>query len=177
MKTDKGLAYLSQFAKKGQTIAGHTFKEDGKLSDHDLQILDVSLENYDEIYPTTVKGLFSANYNSEKNNITFTLKLMSQGADKYSVGETFTHESMLHGGMIKLLVDGFTKGGKEGFETAQDKGIKDNPAGVRDHEGMKNKDLKTTFKDYKELRDQLFKVNRMYIGEFKKAQKEAQQKY
>jgi len=63
LKTPEGMKFFSQFAKKGQTLAGHTFTEDGALNNHDLSIFDYSLENLDGNLPSNVEGSFGADYN------------------------------------------------------------------------------------------------------------------
>jgi hypothetical protein len=177
MKTESGLAFLSQFAKKDQTLAGHTFTEDGINSSQDLYINDYSFEDLDYIYETGTEGSFGAKYNDKKGNIMFTLDLMTQGQKEEDIAETYVHETTLHD-KVQTYVDAAKKGGKEGFETAYNKEQKENPRGDKEHTALKKHDYSNAgYKKYATQMVELIKVASKYVKGFINGDKEAKAKY
>jgi hypothetical protein len=159
LKTPEGYAFLSQFARAGQTIAGYTFKETGKLADHDFFIYDY---NYNT--PTTVLGQFGVDYNNKKNNLSFEIKILDTYREEFSIAETWVHETMLHGKrMVKEAIRAFDKGGKKEFEMWLKKEGETNPYGKKDHEAFDKKDLNSeTYKNYVKQKEELLKVKPEY---------------
>jgi RHS repeat-associated protein len=177
MKTENGLKFLSQFAKKGQTFAGHTFTEDGALSMHDLIIADWSLEKMDELFPTTLDGKFGVEYNKDGNKLTFKMELYTQAQSKYERGETYIHESTLHD-LAQKYATAFKEGGAEGFQKTYDQEQLSNPEGEKEHQALKNRDFSNAgYRRYSDLMMQLFKVNPFYVYPYNTAHDDAQKKY
>lgn len=163
LKTPTGLAFVSQFAKAGQTIAGHTFKESGALVEHDLVITDFSYEESDLNIPTNVAGDIGASYNETKDNLRFDLRLITKGESQESIAETYNHESQLHGDMVEKFTDAFNKGGKAGFEKTKVEENMVNPRGARDHSDLQNKNTKSpAYQKYIKQKNELIKVDPKY---------------
>jgi len=179
LKTPEGMEFLSQFAKKGQTIAGYTFKENGALSNHDLSIFDYSLENMEGNVPSNLEGSFGAEYNADKKNLNFKLSLITLGESEADIAETYTHESKLHGGQVKKYTDAFKAGGKQGFDKAKEAVKKEgNANGEKDHQDLKNQNTKSpAYNSYTKQKDQVLKVKPDYKKGYDNGAKDAKAKY
>jgi RHS repeat-associated protein len=171
MKTDEGLQYFSQFAKKGQTIAGHTFTEDGKYSSHDLTIQDFSLTEFDgkSNIPIAVEGAHVSRINENDKKVEIYIQIMSFAQDEGEVANTAAHEMQLHGYNGKNLIEAYKKGGKAAYDRERAK----DPSGDKDHAALKNKDLKHEgYRRFTNIKNQLIKINKIYIKAFEKQTKE-----
>jgi hypothetical protein len=164
LMTPEGIAFLSQFAKAGDQIAGVTFKVDGKYSNHTLLLQDYSLENYEGNIPKGDEGHFSSSYNEKEGKIEFTLAIYTGGLTEAEVAATYTHESQLHG---KTHVENFVKAaqteGKKGYDKAAAKEHKINPNGNQDHNDLEKKDLQSpAYKNYLKQKKQVLEIQPNY---------------
>lgn len=84
-KTKEGVAFLSDYAKKGDVIAGHTYTEDGK---YHKQGIDLVFEGKD--IGGSTRGYTETSMNGDRANITFTIntnsKVGSQDGNTYDMG-------------------------------------------------------------------------------------------
>jgi RHS repeat-associated protein len=158
MKTSEVKAYFAQYAKKGDVVGGYTFTEDGKLSDMTLNFNDFSFSQ--ETGNVTHLPGSGYNYMSEDKS-TVDIGVVSYGVDKYSVGETLTHETQLHG--------------YDDASNAKGKPVTD---GYQDHTARKKQDTKHQgYKQYKSVQEQLQKIDERYRAAFEEAQREANLRY
>ncbi|MBL0095409.1 MAG: hypothetical protein IPP46_02145 [Bacteroidetes bacterium] len=154
LSTSEGLEFIGQFAKANQTIGGHTFKENGILSNHDLVIADYSFEDFDggSNIPIKDAGYISSRINPERNNVTVNVVLYTRGFSESDVAETAAHEFFLHGYKAKSEVETFKNGGRVAF----DKYKLIDPNGHLDHQAEITKDHKHEgFKKYNNVRNKL----------------------
>jgi hypothetical protein len=161
IKTDEGKAYLAQFAKAGQIVGGYKFTEDGILSNHILNIMDLSFTK-EKYNITSIPGSGTHSIEiGDDGKATVTIKVVSYGTDKATIGETLTHEMQLHG---YNEVDRIK--GKIGATTIQDhKALRDNDS---THKG---------YIKYKSVQQQLEKIADEYKRAFQKAQQDAKEIY
>jgi RHS repeat-associated protein len=158
MKTSEVKAYFAQYAKKGDVLGGYTFTEDGKLSDITLNFNDFSFSK--ETGNVTAAPGSGYNIMSDDKN-TVDLGVVSYGVDKYSIGETLTHETQLHG-----------------YDDASESKGKPVTNGNQDHTARKNQDTKHQgYKQYKSVQVQLQKIDEKYKAAFEEAQREANLRY
>ena len=160
MKTDAGLAFFGQFAKAGQIIGGHEFKEDGKFASHDLVFTDVSLSEMSGENPYAADGSYSLWSNGENVSVMISVNSFARG-DKYSIGEAISHEIHLHGYKAGEGIRTFENGGKTALDNIKN-------TGQSDHTAYMNKNLSHPgYKLYNLQRQQLFKVDPKYESIFK----------
>ena len=161
MKTTEGRAFFSQFAKAGQTLGGYTFKEDGALSSHNLDIVDFSnSKETANVLPPAYDGILGVKVD-ENGKGTATLKLSSMGMDKNEIGEVITHETQLHGYNVADKINGNTT-----------------TTGDQDHKALKNKDSKHQgYKQYNSVRGQLEEIDENYKKTFQEAEEHAKRNY
>jgi len=154
MKTSEMREYFGQFAKKGDVVGGYTFTENGKLSDKILNINDFSFNEE----TGNVLSAPGSGYNIMSDDKTkVDIGVVSYGTDKYTVGETLTHETQLHG-----------------YKDADKFNGKSVPSGDQDHSALKNQDVTNQgYKLYKSVQEKLEKMNEMYKAAFEQAKKEA----
>ncbi|CAF3303902.1 unnamed protein product [Rotaria socialis] len=173
IKTHSGLNFLSQFAKKGQTIGGYTFKADGVNSKHDLNIYDYSYENETNT-GTNTRGLFGATSEAKQNKIVFELSLFSRYADKEEVGETYTHETQLHGKkIVENVIKEYNTNGSIGAKKEIDRERDANPNGNKEHDALNNKNKNNVgVRNYNQQAKELINVDKKYEKTFKNAPKQ-----
>jgi len=161
MKTSEGRAFFGQFAKAGDVVGGHTFKEDGKLSSHTINVFDYSYsKETGQILPSSSDGSIGVKID-ENGKATVNLKVSSLGKDKTEIGEVVTHETQLHGTYIGDQIQG-----------------KDIPTEQQDHSALKNKDSSHSgYKNYNSVRGQLEKIDDGYKKTFKEAEEHAKRNY
>ncbi|MEW6774448.1 MAG: RHS repeat-associated core domain-containing protein, partial [Bacteroidota bacterium] len=163
LKTEKGYEFIAQFAKKGQTIAGVTFSVTGKYANHDLIITDFSAYEKEGMnVPTNVGGDFDANYNPQKNNLRFDIRITSSYESEEEILETYIHETQLHGNeLVKKYAEAFEQGGKEKFEKVKKVETESNPRGIKEHDALKNKDNKNkSYRHYVEQKKQINEIRK-----------------
>lgn len=168
MGTVEGRTFVGQFAKKGQTIGGHTFSEDGVNAGHDLVITDFSLEEYKGKagVPIINDGELPIIINEERKNVTVNVSLVSYDESEGDVAETAAHEMQLHGYKAKDAVGAYKKGGANAFKKFM--GV--DPSGDKDHKARANKDLNHEgYKQYSSVRKKL-STNPEYKRAFDKAE-------
>ena len=161
VQTSEGRAFFGQFAKAGDVVGGHTFKEDGKLSSHTINVYDYSYsKETGQILPSANNGSIGVKVD-ENGKATVNLKLSSLGMDKNEIGETITHETQIHGTYVGDKIEG-----------------KKIPTGEQDHSALKNKDTKHQgYKNYNSVRGQLEKIDDNYKKAFKEAEEHAKRNY
>ena len=141
--------FLGNFAKAGQTVAGYTFKEDGKYSNHDLVIQDFLADQVEGNVPIMNQGTFIVQSDPYENDINFNIQLMTVNmSNEYESGETAAHEMMLHGYKIDDYVKAFNKGGLNAVEIMKQNINKTDPYGKKDHDAYRNRDLKHKWLQY-----------------------------
>jgi RHS repeat-associated protein len=151
-------SYFAQYAQKGDVVGGYTFQEDGKLNNVTLTLVDYSMDK-ENGNVALLPG--SGSHTVSENNATVDITVVSYGVDKYSVGETLTHEIQLHGYSDANVLKG---------EQAT--------TGEQDHSARKHQDTKHQgYKQYKSVQEQLQKVDEKYKAAFDEAQREANRRY
>jgi hypothetical protein len=158
VNTDVGRAYFAQYAKKGDVVGGYTFQEDGNLSNKTLTLVDYSMDK-EEGNVALSPGSGSHTISEDKTKVDITV--VSYGVDKYSVGETLTHETQLHGYGDASALKG-----------------KQTTTGEQDHSARKHQDTKHQgYKQYQSVQGQLQKTDEKYKAAFDEAQREANRRY
>lgn len=148
LKTKEGYAYASQFATKGQVIAGVVFKKDGALSKHNLSFQEFNLNQEDQGHVDGALGaIVEGNHpglrlSSDKKTVESYIQIFSfnQGGIK-DFAQTVGHEALLHGYADKYIIGAFDKGGEKAFEAAKKK-YNPKPNGDYDHDALRKKDMK-----------------------------------
>ncbi|MDR0438449.1 MAG: hypothetical protein LBH22_09170 [Bacteroidales bacterium] len=113
-KTKEGYAFLSQYATKGQKIGSVEFKENGKYSNHSLNIIEQDQNSGSE-------GEFR--HRAGKNNLEFDILLNvdpmndnKDGLGKESYAIVIGHEAFLHmDNQAPQFIDAYNKGGKDAY--------------------------------------------------------------
>ncbi|MGE8553345.1 MAG: DUF6443 domain-containing protein [Chryseobacterium jejuense] len=158
VKTDYGKSFLLSFMKQGQSIYGLTAKESGKNSESNLNLINLNLEyatgnekanTFMSSDGTVWEGeiVLPRDANKLDANVYFD----TNGADRYSLGETIAHEIALHGSHYDKAVENAKKGDK-----------KSDPA-KNDHKALKEKDTKNkAYKNYESTMKQLIKQDEKY---------------
>jgi len=158
MKTPEVRAYFAQFAKKNDVVGGYRFTEDGEFSDKTLDFYDFSF-SHETGNVNASPGWGEHIMSKDKSGVKITV--VSYGVDKYSVGETITHETQLHG-----------------YYDANDFKGKPITTEKQDHTARKNKDTKHQgYKQYKSVQEQLENTDEQYKAAFEEAQRIANRNY
>jgi hypothetical protein len=159
LSTSEGYGFFAQFAKKGDRIAGHTFREDGKLSNNTLDIVDYSFsEENGNLTPSSDAG--SIGIDSETGTVTLKINTYQLNS-KEEIVETVDHETQIHGYKVK---DGLL--GKNVTNENQD------------HKALRDKDTNHKgYRQYKSMQKQLEKNDNKYKKEFKNAENHYKYEY
>ena len=159
MKTTEGRDFFGLFAKAGDVVGGYKFTKDGALSNKILSLRDYSFE---EGYNSNLSLGFYGKISFTKDDISdVSVKVVSYGEDKATVGETLTHETQLHG-----------------YKTEDKLKGKPTTTETQDHKALKSKDK--TNKDYLKYdstRKQLESIDPVYKKSFKQAEEDAKKMY
>lgn len=159
LSTPEGLAFFSQFAKKGDRIAGHIFTEDGNLSNKTLDVVDYSFsEEYGNLVPSSDAG--SIGIDPETGTVTLNVYTY-QLKNKEEIVETVDHETQDHGYKVKDALEG-----------------KKVTSENEDHKALRDKDTNHKgYKQYKSMQKQLEKKDEKYKKEFKEAENHYKDEY
>ncbi|WP_298203308.1 RHS repeat-associated core domain-containing protein [Flavobacterium sp.] len=87
-KSKEGIAFLSNFAEKGQVIAGHEYKESGKFDKNDTDL------NFAQAEPGVGDAYTSSE--SKGKGIEITISLLPSGTKIDNMIDDIGHESFLH---------------------------------------------------------------------------------
>ncbi|TRZ76102.1 MAG: RHS repeat-associated core domain-containing protein [Bacteroidetes bacterium] len=91
----EGRAFLSQYAKKGQTLYGHTFTDDGKFDSKGINMAYTAINGRTESGKTEHELTSSGATISVEMNIN---KAKDASAENiFNIVETYSHESFIHG--------------------------------------------------------------------------------
>ncbi|MCA6423749.1 MAG: RHS repeat-associated core domain-containing protein [Flavobacterium sp.] len=161
-KTDYGKSFLLQFMKKGQSIYGVTAKENGKHSDKNLNLHDLTLEKaspsergavFVESDGTVWEGMTVFPDSKEDMSLNVYFANVNGENSTTELGETIAHELGLHGNKYEQYIDAILKG----------KSFKNIQSGSKDHDGLKKSDIKNkSYQIYKKIMEQLIKINSNY---------------
>ncbi|MFN4086533.1 MAG: RHS repeat domain-containing protein [Spirosomataceae bacterium] len=177
LNTKEGFNYFSQFAKKGQKIAGVVFNQDGKHSNISLNIVDYTFsEDLAQGYSSTLQIDGSLGFRIKNNDeIDFTLNLHSVGQTKESLVETIAHEIGVHGYKSNELIESYKKGGLKNLHTK----VNSLTSELQDHRALKEKNLNHPgFKSYNKIQNQLNeKYKNKFNTVFEYESKKYQEKY
>jgi RHS repeat-associated protein len=156
MKTTEGRNFFGQFAKAGDVLGGHKFEKDGTLSDKTLTLQDYSFEEgYNSNLPIGIEG----SINIQDSEVT--VKVVSYGENKADVGETLSHETLLHG-----------------YKTEERMAGKSTTTAAQDHEALKSQDKSHKgYQKYDSTRKQLEVIDPAYKNSFKEAEGKAKRIY
>ncbi|UFH42349.1 RHS repeat-associated core domain-containing protein [Flavobacterium cupriresistens] len=162
MKTSYGGNFISQFMKKNQNAYGYTAKNDGKYSKHDLNIVNVNIENAkDKGAYMTAEGSFDV-IEKSKGVLSFTMYINEAG-DKAGNGETIAHEAGLHGFKVDEIIKVYNEAGMDAVEKLR----ANNSGGSRDHAAIKKNDMTHGgVKIYHQVENELIKLDPTYKKTF-----------
>ena len=158
LKTAEGFKTMARYASKGDVLAGHTFTEDGVLSDHLLHIQDLSFTDDTQKIPADYRGLMKLDPKKEGESI---LSLYSYMMKSDEILETIAHELNLHGIIHEDKIEG-----------------KVIPTEKQDHEALRSRDLKHPgYRSYLKVINQSIKTHPHLEDVFKKISNEYKHKY
>jgi len=157
--TPEGLTFFAQFAKKGDRIAGHTFTEDGVLSNMTLEVNDYSFsEESGNIIPSSDAG--SIKIDPKTGTVTFNINTY-QLTNKEEIVETVAHETLDHGYKAE---DGLN-GRKVTSEN-------------QDHKALRDKNMNHKgYKLYNYMKKQVEKISNQYKKVFKESENHYKKEY
>ena len=126
-KSDEGISFLKQYAKRGQTIAGHTYNEDGIFHRENITL------SYSVTYKNEYGG--GTNYSMKKDKGLNIYVHFYSGGDygtlnnTFNVAKTAFHESFIHAFM---LTQDYVKDGKIDYDNVSEK-VKSTPGLAEEH--------------------------------------------
>ena len=159
LSTTEGSSFFAQYAKKGDRIAGHTFTEDGILSNKTLDVVDYSFsEENSNLIPSPDAG----NISIDPETGTVTMNIFTyQLSNKEETAEVVAHETQVHGYKAKDELNGRKV-------TSED----------QDHKALRDKKMDHAgYKLYNNIKNQLEKVNYLYKKIFKEAENHYKKEY
>lgn len=117
-KSEQGIKFLSQFAKEGQTIAGHKYTKNGKF--HNAKI-DINYQDDRALTKDGRSGETSGSNSNGRNKVNVELSTGANDNRRDADGETVAHESFIH---ARRLANDYYDDGKQNYSTGYDADLK-----------------------------------------------------